>query len=163
MIVVVIAFMAFVIIVVPLLRSRHNKNKREKRRCTFVDKNLGYSKREPCGRYTTRQYKMVHAPEGEEGLLKKRFDRYIIDTCSDGHIVCIEHRPKKFSLWKLAWRYLTDHKQFIIDEGLFEGAGVLDKAVSPLAERLMSFEEVKRLETERCKRDQRFLAHVKHV
>lgn len=77
------------------------------------------------------------------GRWSKLFRALTFDECGEGHVKLVEATYKRFSLIKLAWRFVFDPRQFDIDETLFVRAGMIDQPQPDLLVR------IKRIEAEK--------------
>jgi hypothetical protein len=87
---------------------------------------------------------MIHDTDNiGENRFRRLYCWFIFDECLDPKCNKVRHVDdgvKMFSIFKLAWRHLTNSSQFICDESLFERANLIAQKVTPVLERMRMFE-----------------------
>ena len=127
-------------LVIVILHRRHVERRTQERLCKCKNRSGTV-----CGKPTVRRYQMIIPVRSSErvGLWTKLFRSVIFDECPDGHVKLMSAVNKRFTLITLGWRHIHDPQQFIIDETLFQRAGLIEQVQLDLISRMKRAEIVK--------------------
>ena len=120
-----------------IARRRHVEQRAQERLCKCRKKDGSV-----CGKKTIRHYQMIVPARSREraGKWTKLFRSVTFDVCPDDHVKLIDAVLKRFLLTSLVWKHVRNPQQFIIDETLFQRAGLIDRVEPSLTDRMKNVE-----------------------